>query len=395
MIALTCLDYTENLELDLLITKYVNENLEEMIHCVLDDIEESSDTELFSPARLNMRSPDECLMNIKELLAFTVERGLRKDLSPIYQYHLFKIIEWCIEIFGDIENGDISHNAPIVINEMTDDLRQQVIKQYGEESVAWFTDIREYLQDFFHDWDFLPSFSAGAVQLYLDNSALFNSITTIKELEEYVDLMDGDTYRKFQKIQARIAEEELVQEERYIALHEDVKNALLSIQKNSQYWGLDENCLNDVVCGLLGMKYRVNDQSRQGQSLSGKSAGEVDFLVWNENEPMAIMEALVLDSLKKEYISDHINKLLVNYDPQGYPLACLIMYVTRKNFGDFWEEFSKYISEYKFPYPVYGDFVEGDSVFSESRNAHMVLLRSNRYVLFSIFAIHLREKESQ
>ena len=175
----------------------------------------------------------------------------------------------------------------------------------------------------------------------------------------------------------------------------DLTQALLFIQKNPQYWDLDENSINDRLCELLRMKYHVDDQSRQGVSLSQKSVGEIDFLVTDGREPVAIMEALKLDSVDKGYISDHITKLLVNYDPQGYPRACLIMYVTCKNFGSFWDGFSDYISTFDFPYPVDKGFKDDQSSFSESRNASMLLLRSNKPMLLSFHAIHLREKETQ
>ena len=158
---------------------------------------------------------------------------------------------------------------------------------------------------------------------------------------------------------------------------------------------MDENSINDRLRDLLRMKYHVDDQTRQGVSLSQKSVGEIDFLISDENEPIAIMEALILGAVDKKYINDHINKLLVNYDPQGYPRACLIMYVICKKFGMFWDNFHKFISEYDFPYPIEKGFSEGHSSFSESRNAYMLLMRNNKPTLLSFHAIHLREKEIQ
>lgn len=204
--------------------------------------------------------------------------------------------------------------------------------------------------------------------------------------------MDGDTYRKYQAICVQRQTNNEQQEDRHPVFDKDLKTALHSIQGNPQYWNLDENSLNDRLRDLLRMKYHVVDQTRQGVSLSQKSAGEIDFLVSEEDGPIAIMEALILDSVDKGYIQDHLNKLLVNYDPQGYPHACLIMYVTCKNFGTFWNNFTNYISEYDFPYPVEQCFREGHSSFSESRNAYMLLMRSNQPALLSFHAIHLREK---
>ena len=82
------LDYKENKDLDLMITQYVNENLEEIIHFAWDEIEASGDVERFSPLRLVAQSREECLLRIRELWQFSQDAVLHVDLSPVYQYRL-------------------------------------------------------------------------------------------------------------------------------------------------------------------------------------------------------------------------------------------------------------------------------------------------------------------
>ena len=83
MIELVHLEYKDNFELDCKITKYVNENLREMIHFAWDDITETGDIEFYSPPRLVMRSRDECILRIRELWSFSKDHVLHKDLSPV------------------------------------------------------------------------------------------------------------------------------------------------------------------------------------------------------------------------------------------------------------------------------------------------------------------------
>lgn len=395
MLELVHLDYEENRALDLMITEYANENLEEMIHCALDYITDSSDVESFSPPTVFAKSPQECLLHIEDLRRFSRDQVLRKGLSPVYQFHLYKIIEWYIEIFSETEEGPLAEDSPITINEMDENLKAQIIEEYGQDAVERYSDIKTYSEEFFYDWDFAPDFLAGAVQLGLDKSILFDSLTSIEELERYTELMDGDTYRKYQILCSQREAQQEQQESVQFVFNEDIKRALLSIQRNPQYWNLQENDLNDRVRDLLRMKYYVEDQSRQGVSLSEENVGEIDFLVSDGKDPIAIMEALILKSLEKGYLSDHIKKLLVNYDPQGYPHACLIMYVTCQKFGSFWKDFRDYINNYTFPYPIENGFLEGKSHYTESKNAHMVLLRNDRSMLLSFYAIHLPKKEKQ
>lgn len=393
MIELPNLEYDKNYDLDLRITEYANKNLEEIIHYALDCILQPEDIELFSPPNLFVRSPDECMLRLKELWSFSQDHILRRDLSPVYQFHLYKMIEWYIANFSETEQGSLPVDEPIIIYEMDDDLKKLVSEHYGDWDILRFSDVKSYVEEFFYDWDFDPKFLAGVVQLYMDGKAQYVYRASIEKLEAYSELMDGDTYRKFQTIRAKGEARSNQLEHQQFSFNSDICTALLSIQKNPQYWNLDENSINDRLCDLLRMKYTIYDQTRQGQSLSRESVGEIDFLVYDGKEPVAIMEALKLNSLDKGYINDHITKLLVNYDPQGFLRASLIMYVTCKDFGRFWDNFTNYMTVYSFPYPVEGNFRNGTSNFSESRNAHVLLLRNNRPLLLSFYAIHLRETE--
>lgn len=395
MIELVNLEYKENLHLDLKITQYANECLEEIIHFAWDEIEASGDIDYFSPPRLVMQSRDECMLHIKELWHFSQDQVLHKNLSPVYQYHLFQMIEWYIAIMSETDDGFIPFDEPIVVYEMDTDLQEQVVACYGNSAILQFSDVKSYLEEFFYNWDFIPDFLAGVVQMHIDNSPIVQNLISIQGLAEYVELMDGDTYRKYRSICTRKNTEDKHQEQKQLQFDKDLKKALLSIQRNPQYWDLQENEINDRLRDLLGMKYCIDDQTRQGESSTKKSVGEVDFLVSDKENPIAIMEALVLQSLDRIKIHEHIDKLLVNYDPQGYPRASLIMYVTQKNFGMFWDNFTGYISDYNFPYSVDRGLTERRSCFTESRDAYMLLIRSNRPVLLSFHAIHLRERNTQ
>ena len=392
MIELVFLDYKENYDLDLRITQYVNENLEDIIHFAWDEIEASGDIERFSPLRLAAQSREECLLRIRELWHFSQDGILHLDLSPVYQYHLYQMIDWYISILSYTEDGPISVNEPIIVWDMDADLQAEVVAVYGENAIRRFSDVKSYLAEFFEDWDFLPKSLAAVVQLYLANSPLFYNMTSIEDLEEYAELMDGDTYKKYMAIRASEQQKHDQHNQKQSHFDSVLKSALLTIQKDRLYWDKLENEINDQVCNLLRMIYHVDDQTRQGESESRQSAGSVDFLVKDHEEPIAIMESLILDCLDRTELKRHLDKLLVNYDPQGYPRACLIMYVTQKNFGMFWDNFTEYISEYSFLYSVEHGLTEGRSYFTESRNAYMVLKRSNRPVVLSFHAIHLREK---
>ena len=47
------------------------------------------------------------MLYIKELLTFAQDATFRKDLSPIYQFYLFRILKWYIDVVGEIEKDEI------------------------------------------------------------------------------------------------------------------------------------------------------------------------------------------------------------------------------------------------------------------------------------------------
>lgn len=66
------------------------------------------------------------------------------------------------------------------------------------------------------------------------------------------------------------------------------------------YYLAKENNRNDYIRDMLERSnYEVLDQTRRGLALAGKEAGEVDLLIKIEGMPGTIIEALNLDSLKK------------------------------------------------------------------------------------------------
>jgi len=110
-----------------------------------------------------------------------------------------------------------------------------------------------------------------------------------------------------------------------------------------------ENSINDYFRDMLfGMGYNeVKDQTRHGISASGKDAGEVDILLTKANKEIAIFEGLKLDSVRSEYINEHINKAIINYNALG-TATFVVAYISTANFEDFWNRYINHIEEYPY-----------------------------------------------
>ncbi len=171
----------------------------------------------------------------------------------------------------------------------------------------------------------------------------------------------------------------------------NILKALLKVQGNKTFYGKKEDELNDCIRDTLSMVYEMKDQSRQGVSPSGKDAGEVDLQICRDGFPIAIIEGLKVNSLDRNYIQNHIDKVLTCYDPFGCPYSYVVIYVTVKKFEDFWVNCLNYIrDEYSFPYTIKKEIQELNHMYSSSRHAKIVLLRDGREVSVHFYALSVQ-----
>lgn len=147
----------------------------------------------------------------------------------------------------------------------------------------------------------------------------------------------------------------------------DLYNVCVKLQSNAKYITATEDERNDYVRDMLEQRnYNISDQTRRGLSATGKSSGEIDIFVKKDDEPFTIIEALNLKSLDKSYLSTHLNKIY-SYDTIGNLFNVCLVYVTAKEFTNFWEKYCNYVKKYNYPYPIlnYDDNIVNDYVGSE------------------------------
>lgn len=170
----------------------------------------------------------------------------------------------------------------------------------------------------------------------------------------------------------------------------NVMKALLNVQKDKLYQGEKENSINDGIRNQLSIVYEVKDQTRQGDSESGKDAGEVDIMLCDNGNPAVIMEGLKLASFESSKLDTHINKALANYNPNGCTLVYILIYATVKGFGDFWDKIINHMTGYNFPYETVEGIRDIATAYSESRHAKAVLNRNGKRVSVHLYAVAMR-----
>ncbi len=120
---------------------------------------------------------------------------------------------------------------------------------------------------------------------------------------------------------------------------------------NSTYnFDSSENSMNDFFRDMFLMcdYEEVKDQTRHGLSSTGKDAGEVDILLTKNGKEIAIFEGLKLNNVDKKYISNHINKAIINYNSLG-TATFIVCYTCTLDFENFCEKFFTFLQTYEYP----------------------------------------------
>lgn len=126
----------------------------------------------------------------------------------------------------------------------------------------------------------------------------------------------------------------------------------VKLQGNSKFIDASEDERNDYIRDMLDREeYVIKDQTRRGLSAKGERAGEIDILVEKDNAPFTIIEALILDSLKEDYLRKHLDKIYT-YDTTGNLFNVCLVYAECKRFASFWDKYCDFVKQYKYPYPL-------------------------------------------
>ena len=169
-----------------------------------------------------------------------------------------------------------------------------------------------------------------------------------------------------------------------------VLKAVSKLQKNHSYnLQSSENEMNDYIRDILDESYETKDQTRQGKSEEESDAGEVDIQLYIDGIPGVMIEGLILDSVSKEYLDNHIKKVLVNYDPNGCPYVFVLIYYKGKNLKGFYDRLIVHLKEFKFPYERLTEIVDVDVEYAELKHAQTVLLRNDKKIRVHFYAVHI------
>lgn len=93
--------------------------------------------------------------------------------------------------------------------------------------------------------------------------------------------------------------------------------------------------------------------------------------------------------MKKQYLGDHINKVLTKYDLNGCPYVVVVIYVTMARFDNFYSKFFEYLNQYEFPYEKLSDIYDVPTDYTEYRHAQIILCRSGQNIRVHFMVAHI------
>jgi hypothetical protein len=168
-------------------------------------------------------------------------------------------------------------------------------------------------------------------------------------------------------------------------------SACIKLQGTLSYRSASEDDRNSYISNLLeAYGYYCKDQTKWGKSATGKLPGEIDILILDLKKfPIAIVEALNLDSLQSDYLILHLDKLF-NYDSAGHALNFILVYSTVKKFGDFWDKYKTFVSNHNYKYSLLRfDEIEGYE-YTNLRIAQTIHSREQKEVILYHIMVDLQ-----
>ena len=159
----------------------------------------------------------------------------------------------------------------------------------------------------------------------------------------------------------------------------------------------DENDRNTYLRDMLKQsgKYIVHDQTLNGISPGGKTAGELDLKICiskgRGEQPLSVVEALNLSSIQSDYLKKHIDKIY-DYDTWGAKNNYLVIYANAKDFAQFCIKYQEFLRDFKFPIKVKNPVVERDiENYSEIRMYDSELERNGSATTITHIVVNMEE----
>lgn len=393
MISTDCMYlYTNNQELNRDILIWINKRISSLLEMYVDMGNDDWDFDYlnicFPRNFIEDHGTTECLHVLDDIYDILKSKHIRSDLKLLYKYVLISLVKHYQILYEDARMREEIDICETYFPPMEEALQRKIYKEFGYEFdenavndggeeeqnhprilIEWgLEDIDSlFWEDVFDDTEVHTDYIDPFVDECIDKIEQGELVPW--DLEYYVDLMSRATKERYYKvkpllikIQEKITEivaDQVVTDQIIPSMRKslnkdtllrDVCMACISLQGIEGNILKNENARNTYIREILRSKgYDIADQTLRGESDSRKQLGELDFEIMKTAEmPFAIYEALNLKNFLntgQQYLNNHLNKLLDNYNPMGIPYAFLVSYAKcmKKEFDNYWLKYCDYL----------------------------------------------------
>lgn len=268
--------------------KIINRNITYIFELFLDICENLSYEEALGdifPQFMLIENFNKCKQTVLELNEMCKDEYERDYLMPLYEYTLFHMVCWWIEVTDEND---------FFFEEIS---KEDSISYGGVDLYHYLNNKEKYLDFLFDDWDFddVPLL----FEIYKEQPQLINEMMRIN-LDDYIDLMPRDIKNEYFRLKGR-KEKQLVtsNDENYII--KSIYNILALEAMRPQFYGkCTEVDFSDTIRNALFFLFEekgiiIDREDRAGFAL--KDAGELDFYLWKMEE--GIYKHLAIGESKK------------------------------------------------------------------------------------------------
>lgn len=169
-----------------------------------------------------------------------------------------------------------------------------------------------------------------------------------------------------------------------IELMAELQRQNKTIHKQEDKYSIWLSTLLNIRLKQYGYRTDMHSLSGKTNKLDNKNPelggiGELDIRFLNKDGELThICEALILDSLRKEYVSTHLKKIF-EYDANGLPVNFMVIYSKAVNFSSLWQKYTKFVNDFDFKYMLNSEgFEDLSEAYSKYLSIKIGLTSHNR-----------------
>lgn len=285
MIPVGLFHYEDGRTLDFEITRYVNDNLVEILRVLRDRLQGDPDfgmDEFLPWYYIEEHSDNEA--RVRELYDIVSQNDLRKWISPVYEYMLYSILEWWEDMWDDESDLFPVPLSDELVSKIHNETRY--IDDDGNHVLSAITNYAKFKDIWFEDNDFLPTPLAKYVDMYLTYGETDFDMCSSEYLDNYIDLMPVDLRNQYLEKKNPSHETKYSDGDIERGIVDELYRALLDLQKRAvEVYNRGETEISSDICGIvariLNEKYKLNITRETPMGYALKKIGETDLFIYS------------------------------------------------------------------------------------------------------------------